>query len=67
MFFLKELHLLRINAHFFPNIDAILSFFSIYASMHILPYYRQISQGRKFDRRGERIIRRLALRNFVLI
>ena len=27
MFFLQELNLLRINAHFFPNIDAILSLF----------------------------------------
>ena len=27
MFFLQELHLLRINAHFFPNINAILSLF----------------------------------------
>ena len=27
MFFFQELHLLCINAHFFPNIDAILSLF----------------------------------------
>ena len=27
MFFLQELHLLRINVHFFPNIDAIHSLF----------------------------------------
>ena len=27
MIFLQELHLLRINAHFFPNIDAILLLF----------------------------------------
>ena len=27
MFFLQELHLLCTNAHFFPNIDAILSLF----------------------------------------
>ena len=44
MFFLQELHLLRTNAHFFPSIDAILSLFQSYASMHILPYYRQISR-----------------------
>ena len=28
MFFLQELHLLRTNAHFFPNINAILLLFS---------------------------------------
>ena len=44
-----------------------LAFFLIYASMHVLPYYRQISQGRKFDRRGARLIRHSALRNFVPI
>ena len=27
MFFLQELHLLHMNAHFFPNIDAFLSLF----------------------------------------
>ena len=68
MFFLQELHLLRINARFFPNINAILSlFFPINASMHVLPYYCQISQGRKFDQRSARIIRRPALQNFVPI
>ena len=29
--------------------------------MHVLPYYRQISRGRKFDRRGTRLIWRPAL------
>ena len=40
MFFLQDLHLLRINTHFFPNIDAILSLFSdlrINAGFAILP------------------------------
>ena len=55
------------QAHFFPNIDAISRFFPISASMHILPYYCQISQGRKFDRRSARLIRRWALQNLVPI
>ena len=52
MFFLQELHLLRIKAHFFLIPMLFSRFFLIYASMHVLPYYRQISLGRKFDRRG---------------
>ena len=54
--------------HTFPNTDAILVlFFPIYASMHILLYYCQISRGRKFDRHSARLIRHPALWNFVPI
>ena len=33
--------------------------------MYVLPYYRQISLGKKFDRRSTRLVRCLALQNFV--
>ena len=69
MFFLQELwYICYATTHTFFQISMLFSrFFLIYVSMHILPYYRQISQGRKFDRRSARLIQRRALRNLVPI